>query len=167
MGRRYYCDYCNKTFIDDIDARKKHLSSIHHVKLRKLHYELHRDSKTVLIEESQKPPCRRFFQFGECQFSGSCKYSHYTHDQLWQLQEEIEKCENEKKLKEMSVEIPSIESWLEKYKKSSKCSKDSSEFVHTSWSYPEHLNARQDLPPSLKKFKAEDFLDDDFEEWGC
>lgn len=42
MGRRYYCDYCDKTFIDDLDARKKHLSSSHHIKLRNLHYELHR-----------------------------------------------------------------------------------------------------------------------------
>lgn len=42
MGRRYYCDYCDKTFIDDLEARRKHLTSSHHIKLRKLHYEQHR-----------------------------------------------------------------------------------------------------------------------------
>lgn len=39
MGRRYYCDYCNKTFIDDLDARKKHLQSAQHIKMRNIHYE--------------------------------------------------------------------------------------------------------------------------------
>lgn len=38
MGRRYYCDYCDKTFIDDIDARKKHINGLLHQNLRKEHY---------------------------------------------------------------------------------------------------------------------------------
>lgn len=42
MRRRYYCDYCDKSFIDDLDARQKHLQSSHHIKLRNLHYEHHR-----------------------------------------------------------------------------------------------------------------------------
>lgn len=39
MGRRYYCDYCDKTFIDDIDARKKHINSALHQKIRNEHYQ--------------------------------------------------------------------------------------------------------------------------------
>lgn len=42
MGRRYYCDYCDKSFIDDLGARKKHLQSAHHIKLRNIYYELNR-----------------------------------------------------------------------------------------------------------------------------
>lgn len=38
MGRRYYCDYCDKIFIDDIDARKKHLGSVTHFRQRQEHY---------------------------------------------------------------------------------------------------------------------------------
>lgn len=38
MGKRYYCDYCDRSFIDDIQARKKHLNGTSHVRNRKLHY---------------------------------------------------------------------------------------------------------------------------------
>lgn len=39
MGRRYYCEYCDKTFIDELEARRKHLQSANHIKLRNMHYE--------------------------------------------------------------------------------------------------------------------------------
>lgn len=52
MSRRYYCDYCDKTFIDDLEARKKHLSSSHHIKLKKLHYEMHRGIIEITIQVS-------------------------------------------------------------------------------------------------------------------
>lgn len=42
MGRRYYCDYCDKNFLDVLEARRKHLQSAHHIKLRNLHYEYSR-----------------------------------------------------------------------------------------------------------------------------
>lgn len=38
MSRRYYCDYCDKTFIDDIDARKKHINGLVHQNMRREHY---------------------------------------------------------------------------------------------------------------------------------
>lgn len=51
MGRRYYCDYCDKLFIDDLEARKKHLQSSHHIKMRNLHYESCRGRNTTLFEK--------------------------------------------------------------------------------------------------------------------
>lgn len=39
MGKRYYCDYCDRSFIDDIRSRKKHLTGTAHVRNRKIHYE--------------------------------------------------------------------------------------------------------------------------------
>lgn len=38
MGKTYYCDYCDRFFKDDIEARKKHLSSLQHVANRESHY---------------------------------------------------------------------------------------------------------------------------------
>lgn len=58
--------------------------------------------------------------------------------------------------------IPSLESWLEKYDQM--VNKDDGETLQTPWSYPESL--RQDLPPSMIRFKPEHFSDDHFEEWG-
>ncbi|KAF2900092.1 hypothetical protein ILUMI_06090 [Ignelater luminosus] len=168
MGRRYYCDYCDKTFIDDLEARRKHLTSSHHIKLRKLHYEQHRDPRTVLAEESVKTICRRFIQHGECQFAGNCKYTHYSQEELLNLKQQIQLDDYEKQRKTRKVpEIPSLESWIEKYnQKHNKADKESDE-VLTPWSYPEQLEFRSDLPPSLKKFKPDNFKDDDFDEWGA
>lgn len=42
MGKRYYCDYCDKTFADNSQNRKKHLNGVVHDRLRKLHYSLFR-----------------------------------------------------------------------------------------------------------------------------
>ncbi|KAF5299689.1 hypothetical protein FQA39_LY11484 [Lamprigera yunnana] len=168
MGRRYYCDYCDKTFIDDLDARKKHLISSHHIKLRKLHYEQHRDPRTILAEESVKMSCRRFLQHGECQFAGSCKYTHYSTEDLWHIKQQIALEDYDASCQKQVVpEVPSLESWLEKYNiQHSKLTKRETDDVSIFWTYPERLEYRVDLPPSLKKFKPEDFKDSDFAEWG-
>ncbi|KAI4472084.1 nuclease-related [Holotrichia oblita] len=146
MGRRYYCDYCDKTFIDDLDARKKHLSSSHHIKLRKLHYETCRDLRSILTEESAKLPCRRFMRTGSCQFTGNCKYTHYTPEELWNIKQQIEYEEYEKRRAQLQEENDGADCF---------------------WSYPDVLESRTDLPPSVRKFQPEHFVDDNFEEWGA
>lgn len=107
MGRRYYCDFCDKRFIDDLEGRKKHLASAHHIKMKKLHYDMFvgesvfffffvnfnvkmsfKDAKTIFEQETQKFPCKRFLQNGDCQFKGNCKYSHYSNGQLMELKEQ-------------------------------------------------------------------------------
>lgn len=42
MGKRYYCDYCDRSFIDDVEARKKHLQGMSHLRAKKLHYKAYR-----------------------------------------------------------------------------------------------------------------------------
>lgn len=76
--------------------------------------------------------------------------------------------EYEKHRKALEVpEIPSVELWIEKYNQKHNKTDKESDNVLTPWSYPEQLGFRSDLPPSLKKFKPEDFKDDDFDEWGA
>lgn len=145
------------------------------------------DPKTLIDEESKKLPCRRFFQAGSCQFAGNCKYSHYTHEQLWELKQQskqvhlpikqlrihkqhygfsVELAEYEKRKRQLEKpDIPSFESWLTKYNEKHN-KKGDSNVVAVSWTYPELLETRSDLPPSMKKFKPEDFVDEDFAEWG-
>jgi hypothetical protein len=62
------------------------------------------------------------------------------------------------------VRIPTIESWLQTYYE--KHSKENSDLVHIPWSYPEQLEQRLDLPPSIKKIKPEHFINANFEQWG-
>ncbi|KAL1516914.1 hypothetical protein ABEB36_000746 [Hypothenemus hampei] len=164
MGRRYYCEYCEKTFIDELEARKKHLQSANHMKLRNMHYEQCRDPAILLKEELLKIPCRKYFQNGICLFEGSCKYTHYSAEQLCELRQKVEQMEQKRqKTDSEKMNIPSVDSWLEKYEETVD---KINNVVHLLWSYPENLSSRLDLPPSLIKFKPEHFHDDDFEEWG-
>ncbi|KAG5897430.1 hypothetical protein JTB14_032119 [Gonioctena quinquepunctata] len=166
MGRRYYCDYCDKNFIDDLEARRKHLQSSHHIKLRNMHYETCRDPETVLKEELLKTPCRRFFQYeGGCPFEGICRYTHYSPEELCELRQQVEYTHDLKRKKmEKLAEVPSLGSWLQKYNESN--NKEDDDTIRTFWTYPESLENRIDLPPSLIKFMPEHFYDDNFEEWG-
>ena len=38
MGKRYYCEYCNRAFQDNLVARKKHLNSLVHIRKREEWY---------------------------------------------------------------------------------------------------------------------------------
>lgn len=35
MGKRYYCDYCDRSFQDNMHNRKKHLNGVQHHRAKK------------------------------------------------------------------------------------------------------------------------------------
>lgn len=49
MGKRYYCDYCDRSFADGAENRKKHLASINHQKLRKAHYDTFKGMNIIFL----------------------------------------------------------------------------------------------------------------------
>ncbi|XP_019867715.1 zinc finger matrin-type protein 5 [Aethina tumida] len=166
MGRRYYCDYCDKTFIDDLDARKKHLQSAQHIKMRNIHYENQRDPETIFREESLKTPCRRYFHEGFCQFEGVCKFSHYTPEDLYEVSRQVEFNKELQKAKKINnaIKIPPVESWIEKYNRS--LNEANPTLVNIFWDYPRNLENHPNLPPSLLQFNPNSFINDDFPQWG-
>uniref|UniRef100_A0A0A9VYE6 Zinc finger matrin-type protein 5 n=1 Tax=Lygus hesperus TaxID=30085 RepID=A0A0A9VYE6_LYGHE len=82
MGKRYFCDYCQRSFVDDIESRKKHLNGVSHLRMKKEYYFMIRDMKTLVQEERSKEPCRRFRNTGECSFGVLCNHTHYTPEEL-------------------------------------------------------------------------------------
>ena len=66
MGKRYYCDYCNKSFADNPVSRKTHLSGVVHAQNKRVHYDSFRDEEEILKDESSKRPCRAFLSSGKC-----------------------------------------------------------------------------------------------------
>ena len=64
MGKQYYCDYCNKSFIDKATNRKKHLLSLNHKVARTHHYKQFDSPLQIIIEESQKKTCIEFNKRG-------------------------------------------------------------------------------------------------------
>ncbi|TNN81270.1 Zinc finger matrin-type protein 5 [Liparis tanakae] len=45
MGRRYYCDYCDRSFQDNMHNRKKHLNGVQHHRAKKAWYDYFRDER--------------------------------------------------------------------------------------------------------------------------
>ncbi|XP_071444298.1 zinc finger matrin-type protein 5 [Hetaerina americana] len=125
MGKRYYCDYCERTFIDDIQARKKHLLGLKHTIRVKEHYESFKDSKTILAEELSKAPCHRFQRTGECPFGINCRHSHYNPEKLNELSQEVHRIQEaerakaldeQRKLDDQLSKDPSLPTWILKKK---------------------------------------------------
>lgn len=42
MGKRYFCDYCDRSFQDNLHNRKKHLNGLQHLKAKKSWYDMFR-----------------------------------------------------------------------------------------------------------------------------
>lgn len=168
MGKRYYCDYCDRHFVDDLEARKKHLAGVMHMRLRKEYYDKFKDAETKYKEEIVKTGCKRYLRFGDCAFGSHCRYTHYSHEELEVLrqQAEMEKksAENKKSIAKMK-EIPTLASWLEKRNKTKALSTISSHSF-TTWDVPSNLIGRPNLPPSLQPWRIEDFTYSDFDTWG-
>ncbi|XP_014673333.1 PREDICTED: zinc finger matrin-type protein 5-like [Priapulus caudatus] len=89
MGKHYYCDYCERSFADNLGHRKRHLKSNIHQQQRQAYYNSLRDASTILREEMGKQSCRKYQQTGECNFKESCRFSHMTPEKLYMLQERV------------------------------------------------------------------------------
>ncbi|KAI8433753.1 hypothetical protein MSG28_015731 [Choristoneura fumiferana] len=139
------------------------------------HHELHdgeSDPEVILAEESQKKPCGRFAR-GECQFGSICRFSHYTREQIQQLQDYVAS-------KQQSITAHTQPSFEDLYKKlqtekSAKPSKsDSNTVIYDKngltyvfpWTYNVQYESYDNLPPSVKKIRIEDFYNAEENEWG-
>ncbi|KAG8233925.1 hypothetical protein J437_LFUL005130 [Ladona fulva] len=196
MGKRYYCDYCERTFIDDVQARKKHLLGLQHNLRVKQHYDSFKDAKTILDEELKKTPCHKFQRTGDCSFGLNCRHSHMTPERLDVLSQEVyraeeaerlKKFEEEKKVVEkLSQEVP-LPPWLLKKKLNLKDSESAPKGT-TEDHYIEALAGCEDdvlaniilgdgsayqnemnhlhLPPSLRPMSVDNLMNASWEEWG-
>ncbi|XP_032425816.1 zinc finger matrin-type protein 5 [Xiphophorus hellerii] len=158
MGKRYYCDYCDRSFQDNMHNRKKHLNGVQHHRAKKAWFDQFRDSAAVLHDEQIKKPCRKFLQKGICDFGPNCRFSHMSEEDLFNLKRHMEE---ERQHKEDSedriISGRSIEEWLLKREKKqaalgskgdSKTKEDNEEDEAES-DIPQQLFSIPDLPPSL------------------
>ncbi|KAJ0979991.1 hypothetical protein J5N97_015465 [Dioscorea zingiberensis] len=88
---KYYCDYCDKEFLDTPPARKRHLNGVQHKRARALWYDsLKADPTGELLVQSHgnipKGVCHHFVRTGICKFGDSCKYFHPQSNVLNQSQ---------------------------------------------------------------------------------
>eukprot|EP00742_Colponemidia_sp_Colp-10_P014610 GILJ01016613.1.p1 GENE.GILJ01016613.1~~GILJ01016613.1.p1 ORF type:complete len:152 (+),score=9.45 GILJ01016613.1:204-659(+) len=78
---RYYCEYCDKTFLDTPAFRNKHVNGVHHQKLMKQWYDMFKDPAQVAREniDMTRPPCVELLQTGFCSRGFYCPFSHSQH----------------------------------------------------------------------------------------
>jgi len=76
MGKKYYCDYCDTSFPDSLEGRKKHNSGLIHQQMKDAHYNQFTDFRTKLNQELAKGPCQRYLRGMLCRFGENCKFSH-------------------------------------------------------------------------------------------
>lgn len=112
MGRRYYCDFCDKYLPPGLNHRKTHQQSTQHLQNKRNYYREHlSDPFLLLSEEQNKRPCHQWIQMGTCSYGEKCKYSHRTNEQLIQI---IEQCVIPPSLPHQPVKNIDIHRWIEK-----------------------------------------------------
>ncbi|KAK7173185.1 hypothetical protein R3I93_003108 [Phoxinus phoxinus] len=157
MGKRYYCDYCDRSFQDNQHNRKKHLYGVQHHRAKKAWFDNFRDVATVLNELRRKEPCRKFLTTGQCVFGTNCRFSHMSESYMQMLEQKID---DEKRRKEdpdqgRSSTKRSIDEWLSRREKkraaltSGRVLKIEEEECPEIIEIPPYLLSIPDLPPSL------------------
>ncbi|XP_052864714.1 zinc finger matrin-type protein 5 [Anopheles cruzii] len=87
MGRKYYCDFCDKRIQNDSLIIKKHTEGLPHLRAKAEHFEQFKDLEQIVQESKGKTPCRSLQTGNECMFGALCRFGHYTDKQLWEIQQ--------------------------------------------------------------------------------
>ncbi|XP_034048503.1 zinc finger matrin-type protein 5 [Thalassophryne amazonica] len=158
MGKRYYCDYCDRSFQDNMHNRKKHLNGVQHQRAKKAWFDKFRDSAAILSDEQAKKPCLKFLNRGICDFGPNCRFSHMSEKDLAVLKRKLEDEQRRREdLDDGTFPERNIEEWLSRREKAQtaliskgdlKMTEDSEE-DQAECDIPEHLLSIPDLPPSL------------------
>lgn len=166
MGKRYYCDFCDRSFADSGINRKNHFKGVQHQRLRKQHYDSFREAATILAEDAHKMPCKRF-QSGTCDFGDSCKFSHMTPERRQLLERQVV-AEHDAQNRKFQTDLkePSLEEWLEKRKKRQKVDEPSAKLEEVHYVLPPFLINIPSLPPSLLPPTVEELQNKHICEWG-
>ncbi|XP_048874716.1 zinc finger matrin-type protein 5 [Brienomyrus brachyistius] len=157
MGKRYYCDYCDRSFQDNMHNRKKHLNGVQHHRSKKAWFDNFRDGAAILAEEQIKKPCRKFIQTGQCVFGFSCRFSHMTKKDIDDLKRQIEAERQRKEDPDAAQQSPlrNVDDWLSRREKrkaaldSGSILKEEEEEPATGSDVPPHFLSIPDLPVSL------------------
>ncbi|KAM8962127.1 zinc finger matrin-type protein 5 [Pelodytes ibericus] len=167
MGRRYFCDYCDRSFQDNLHNRKKHLNGVQHQRSKKAWFDLFRDAAEVLAEEQTKKPCRRFLQSGQCDFGPGCRFSHMSVQDLEALKAHVEADRRVKEEQSRQAPPCEIESWLEeRAKRKINCSESAAVPEPPNYHLPPGWPPLCELPPSLHPPSASECDNLEDLDWG-
>uniref|UniRef100_G1PWS7 Zinc finger matrin-type protein 5 n=1 Tax=Myotis lucifugus TaxID=59463 RepID=G1PWS7_MYOLU len=154
MGKRYFCDYCDRSFQDNLHNRKKHLNGLQHLKAKKAWYDMFRAGQSPLSPEPPSQTSNCLPLAGQCDFGPNCRFSHMSERDLQELSIQVEE---ERRAREWPLDIADLpeghlEDWLEERAKrlSSAPSSRAEPSRATVFQYPVGWPPVQELPPSLR-----------------
>ncbi|XP_053705723.1 zinc finger matrin-type protein 5 [Synchiropus splendidus] len=156
MGKRYYCDYCDRSFQDNMHNRKKHLNGVQHHRAKKAWFDRFKDTSAILQDEQAKKPCRQFLFKGYCDFGPNCRFSHMTEEDLANLKRRVDdERQRGQNCDDRVLSERSIEDWLSRREKRQMAldskeearNEEDTEDAHVE--IPPQLLSIPDLPPSL------------------
>ncbi|XP_039433905.1 zinc finger matrin-type protein 5 [Culex pipiens pallens] len=153
MGKKYFCDYCEKHIQRDPSIVRKHNEGIPHCRARAEYYERFKDPSVILSEASGKKQCRTLMTGAECQFGPNCRFNHYTTAEMDRLGQQVDwtarqKAKRTEETLQKLTNAPNIvQQFLER--REARLAKEQTEYKPF-WSYSEELRDG-DLPPSLRE----------------
>nr|XP_022327435.1 zinc finger matrin-type protein 5-like isoform X1 [Crassostrea virginica] len=173
MGRRYYCDFCDKSFADNPTHRKNHLKGVQHQRNRKAHYDSFRNPEIELQDELSKRPCKNFLSTGVCNFMENCKFSHLTTDRKADLEKLVKEKQKarERKSADQQDKDPEkkLSEWLSKRSKTDdqdlSTRSDEAPLLPV-YEIPPHVTHIQNPPPSILPPPADVLRGLSFVDWG-
>lgn len=62
MGKKYYCEYCDKRFKDDVNIRQKHLNGLAHQTARNDHYAKYKGKIDSIVQDQKCNKQNRLFR---------------------------------------------------------------------------------------------------------
>lgn len=175
MGRRYYCDFCDKSFADNPTHRKNHLKGVQHQRNRKAHYDSFRNPEIVLQDELSKRPCKNFLSTGTCNFMDNCKFSHLTNERKADLERIVKEKQKvrEDKTREFHDKDPekTLSEWLSKRSKTddqdvNEVSSMTQAPLLPMYEIPPHVGQLQNPPPSVLPPPPDVLRELTFVDWG-
>ncbi|XP_062613614.1 zinc finger matrin-type protein 5-like [Saccostrea cucullata] len=172
MGRRYYCDYCDKSFADNPTHRKNHLKGVQHQRNKKAHYDSFRNPEIVLQDELSKRPCKNFLSSGTCNFMDNCKFSHLTDKRRTELEKLVEEKQRAKEQKKRNLEDDEapdkkLSEWLSKRLKGEvKVNEEEKAPLLPVYEIPPHVAQIPNPPPSILPPPQDVLRGLNFVDWG-
>eukprot|EP00063_Salmo_salar_P018967 XP_013993802.1 PREDICTED: zinc finger matrin-type protein 5-like [Salmo salar] len=156
MVKRYYCDYCDRPFQNNMHNRRKHMYGVQQHRSKKAWFDHFRDTAAILYDERTKKPCRRFLNTGQCVFGNNCRFSHMSEGQMENLRMQIEDERRSREDPEHRASPEwSIEDFLTMREKrraalsSGRVLKEEDDDNQPANDIPPHFLTIPDLPPSL------------------
>ncbi|XP_030041248.1 zinc finger matrin-type protein 5 isoform X2 [Manduca sexta] len=171
MGKKYYCDYCDKTIMNTLSTIKTHNKGMVHQKLLLEHYQQFKSPEEILAQESKKKPCVKH-PLGKCKYGLICRYTHYSTEEINSMRayvsfkKDIESKNAQPSFQDIYQRLQIQKSIEDEPQKDTTIIDDNGVTHVLPWTYNVLLDTFVDLPPSIKRMKVEDLKDVQFGEWG-